>query len=196
MLASADWWALVRNVIGARPTALLRRTGLNPSELRRQSRLEIEAVVGERATSRLLAALELGARSLTEPLDRGVSLKDADAVERCLRAEVSDLEQEELHVIGVDTLNRMVIHSLVAKGRLNQLYAYPRDVFRPLVRAAAHASILVHNHPSGSCAPSESDATLTDRLAHAGSLVGIPLLDHIILGRGGRYSFAEAGRLP
>jgi DNA repair protein RadC len=145
---------------------------------------------------RLRATFELGRRALGKPLERGASIRSAEDVEVRLRSQLMALSQEELHVLGLDAQNRLVIHYVAAKGALNQVYATARDVFRPLVREAVHAAIVVHNHPSGSCDPSSADADLTRRLAQAGELVGIPLLDHVILSRKGRYSFAEDDKMP
>jgi DNA repair protein RadC len=129
-------------------------------------------------------------------VERGTPIQTAAQVEDCLRARLVDLEHEELHVLGLDTHNRVLTHFVAAVGTLNQVYACPRDVFRPLVREAAHRAIVVHNHPSGDSLPSEGDDELTARLAEAGELMGIDLLDHVVLARAGPFSFAEAGRLP
>jgi DNA repair protein RadC len=139
---------------------------------------------------RLKAALELGRRAVDEPLDRGDSLSSPRDVEARLRGRIVGLEREELHVLGVDNLNRLVTHFVAATGSINCVHVAPADVYRPLLREGAQAMILVHNHPSGACAPSPSDRALTARFRASGRELGLPLLDHIILARDGRYSFA------
>lgn len=150
----------------------------------------------ERDAVRLRAALELGRRAVDLPLQRGASMRCSTDVAMHLRARLASLEQEELHVLGVDTQNRLVVHAVAATGQLNLVYVRPADVFRPLVREAAAGAIVVHNHPSGDHAPSGSDVDLTHRLADVGRLTGIPLIDHVVLGREGHFSFAHHGLIP
>jgi DNA repair protein RadC len=103
---------------------------------------------------------------------------------------------ERFLVVGLDARNRPASRHLVAQGSLATCVVHPREVFAPLVRRRAAAAILVHNHPSGDPAPSPEDERLTERLASAGALLGIPVLDHLIVARHGYYSFRDAGRLP
>jgi len=72
---------------------------------------------------------------------------------------------------------------------------HPREVFVPLVRESAAAVIVAHNHPSGDPEPSTQDEELTDRLRRAGEVLGIPLLDHIVVGASTYVSLASRGRL-
>jgi DNA repair protein RadC len=101
------------------------------------------------------------------------------------------LEQEEFHVLGLDGRKRVVVHSIAAIGGCNVVYIDPRDVFRGLVRGAVDSAIVAHNHPSGSPEPSATDVDLTRRLADAGALLGIELVDHVVIGREGYFSFAQ-----
>jgi DNA repair protein RadC len=104
-------------------------------------------------------------------------------------------DQEELHVIGLDVRQRIVVEFTAAVGGVAEVQIDPRDVFRPLLQENAHAAIVVHNHPSGATSPSESDVELTHKLGAAGDVIGIKLLDHIIVARDGVYSFARHGRM-
>ena len=72
---------------------------------------------------------------------------------------------------------------------------HPREVFAPAVRDSTAALIFMHNHPSGDPAPSREDKDCTQRLSHAGQILGIRVLDHIVLGHNDYYSFADAGLL-
>ncbi len=151
--------------------------------------------LGEARARRLKAALELGRRTLAVPLQRGDSIKSARDVHARLRGHFAGLERAELHVFGLDTRNRLVTHFVPCVGAANLVYVEPRDVFRPLLRESAQAALVVHNHPSGDREPSDADADLTLRLADAGRLVGIALLDHVIVAADDYYSFAESCRL-
>ena len=72
---------------------------------------------------------------------------------------------------------------------------HPREVFRPAVVAGAAAILCVHNHPSGDPTPSCEDLRITQRLVETGKIVGIPVLDHVIIGRDSYFSFADEGIL-
>jgi DNA repair protein RadC len=83
----------------------------------------------------------------------------------------------------------------VAEGTSNSAIVEPRDVFREAVIGGASAIVAFHNHPSGDPSPSPEDVALTRRLAAAGVLMGIELVDHIILGEMQYWSFTEGGQL-
>jgi DNA repair protein RadC len=82
---------------------------------------------------------------------------------------------------------------MVSKGTLDAALVHPRDVFREAIRRNAAAVVLVHNHPSGDPEPSRDDLELTRRLHRAGALVGIEVLDHVIVAKGGYVSLRERG---
>jgi DNA repair protein RadC len=103
--------------------------------------------------------------------------------------------QERFLVVALDARNRPLSRHLVAVGTLASCVVHPREVFAPLLRRRAAAAILVHNHPSGDATPSPEDLDLTDRLTRAGQLLGIPVLDHLVIGREGYFSFRDAGRM-
>jgi DNA repair protein RadC len=85
-------------------------------------------------------------------------------------------------VIGIDIRNGLLDIVEVARGSLNAVEVHPREVFRPLVRMAAAGGVVVHNHPSGDPSPSDEDLSLTERLREAGDLLGVPVIDHIVIG--------------
>jgi DNA repair protein RadC len=140
---------------------------------------------------RIQAALELGRRSIEQPLDRGEPIRGAADVWLRLRGRLVPLEREELHVLGLDAHNRVRHHFVAALGTIHHVHVDPREVFRPLLREGAHAAIVVHNHPSGDPAPSDADADLTTRLAAAGEVVGVRLLDHVVVARAGFHAFSR-----
>jgi DNA repair protein RadC len=171
-----------RSLLEAMPLPRLLHAGVD--ELRR-------AGLDEVAAARLRAALELGRRAVDVPLARGAPITSPRDVVSRLRGRLAPLEHEELHVLGLDSANRLLVHAVAGTGAVNQVFATARDVFRPLVRESAAAFILVHNHPSGVREPSASDVELTARLAEAGALLGVPLFDHVIVARGTSFSFVE-----
>lgn len=94
-------------------------------------------------------------------------------------------------VLALDARNAVIDEIEVARGSLTDVEVHPREVFRPLIRQAAAAAVVAHNHPSGDPSPSASDVTFTRRLRRAGELLGIPILDHVIIGRDDYSSIAE-----
>src|SRR5690606_38247459 len=106
-----------------------------------------------------------------------------------------DLLHEEFHVLLLNTQNEVLRAMQVTRGTLDASLVHPREVFRAAISEAAASVILVHNHPSGDPTPSGEDRAVTRQLKGAGSVVGIAVLDHVIIGDGRYVSFAEAGLL-
>ncbi len=157
------------------------------------------AGIGPAKALQLVAAFGLGQRLARETLTRQ-KIDAPELVYGLLGAEMRALHKESLRVILLDTRYRLIRLEEVSLGSVNESIAHPRDVFRPAVVASAYAVIVVHNHPSGDPAPSQSDHSLTRRLAEAAELLQIKLLDHIIIGAPGEgrlpyFSFKEAGIL-
>ena len=100
---------------------------------------------------------------------------------------LEDAEQEEIHVILLNTKNKVITHKLLTVGILNSSQCHPREAFKWAIRYNAAAIILLHNHPSGDPDPSTNDIEVTTRIKSAGEIIGIQLLDHLILGTHGSY---------
>jgi len=99
-------------------------------------------------------------------------------------------------VLCCNTRHRLLAWHLLSRGTVNASLTHPRDVFKAAILANASGVILAHNHPSGDPTPSPDDRALTWRLREAGTLLGIDLVDHVIIGDGARYfSFSESGLL-
>lgn len=143
------------------------------------------AGIGECRAVRMVAAFELGRRAMfaKSVVER---LQAPEDVARLLMPRVSGSTQERFFVLGLDVRNQLVDMVEVARGALNEVAMYPREVFRPLIRMAAATAVIAHNHPSGDPTPSHEDLALTLRLRAVGDVVGIPVMDHIVIG-GSRY---------
>ncbi len=155
--------------------------------------------VGFAKAVQLVAAFGLGQRLARETLSKQ-KIDSPELVNELVGAEMRRLHKESLRVILLDTRYHLIRVEEVSIGSVNESIAHPRDVFRPAVIASAYAVIVVHNHPSGDSSPSQTDHSLTRRLAEAAELLQIKLLDHIIIGaptqdRAGYFSFKEAGVL-
>ena len=112
-----------------------------------------------------------------------------------LLADTAQLAQEAFTVITLNTKNRVIDRHLVTVGLANASLAHPREVFRPALLDGAAAVIISHNHPSGDPAPSAEDIKITRQLVEAGKILDVPVLDHVVIGRGERpfMSLREAG---
>lgn len=152
--------------------------------------------IGQASAAALCAAFELGRRLQQLSLPHATSVRSPEDVGAYVRAMLGPSPQEMFVILGLDARQRVRMVRTVAVGTLSQVDVHPREVFRPLVRAAMHSVIAVHNHPSGEPEPSSADIDLTHRLADVGRLVGIPLLDHLVVTRKDMVSLAALGVLP
>lgn len=150
---------------------------------------------GDSKACRIIAAIELGRRLASRPLPLGAKLSSSAEVVESLRPRLAGSEREHFIAIPLDARNRAIGELHIATGSLTACPVSPADVFRALLREAAAGVIVVHNHPSGEPSPSAEDLALTRRLDEAGELLGVPLIDHLIVGRGGYFSFVDAGLL-
>jgi len=155
--------------------------------------------IGPTKALELVAAFGLGQRLARETLSKQ-KLDSPELVSELVGPDMRRLRTESLRVILLDTRYRLLHIEEVSLGSLNESIAHPREIFRPALTYCAHAVIVVHNHPSGDASPSQTDHSLTRRLAEAAELLQIKLLDHIIIGAPsdtapGYFSFKEAGVL-
>jgi DNA repair protein RadC len=151
--------------------------------------------LGRAKATRLLAALELGARLVGEPQESAPAFHTAEDVARHLLARYAARATETFGVLALDARHRLRHETTISIGSLTSSIVHPREVFREAIAARAAALIVFHNHPSGDPEPSDEDIALTRRLASAGGVMGIELLDHIILGAGRFVSLKQRGIL-
>lgn len=155
--------------------------------------------VGSAKAGLLVAAFGIGKR-LAGARAKNQKLDSPEAIEALVGPEMRMLRKESLRVVLLDTRYHLVRVEQVSLGTINESIAHPRDVLRPALIYSAYAIVIVHNHPSGDASPSQTDHSLTRRLAEAAELLQIKLLDHIIIGAAtektpGYFSFKEAGVL-
>ena len=102
---------------------------------------------------------------------------------------------EHFLLVLLNSKNKVIAVKQISEGSVSSSIVHPREVFSPAVEFHAAAIIVGHNHPSGDPSPSSDDEILTEALAQAGKVLGIPLLDHLIIGDGNYYSFKSHGLL-
>jgi DNA repair protein RadC len=109
---------------------------------------------------------------------------------------LADRDREEFWLAALDQRHRIIATHQVSVGTLTASLVHPREVAKVLVLCSAAACVLIHSHPSGQPDPSAEDHAITERLSKVCELLGIAILDHVIVGVGRHYSFADAGQLP
>ena len=149
--------------------------------------------IGPAKAAQLKAAVEL-ARRLAQP-DGGARpiIDSAEAAAAILRPHLNDKRKEHVVALLLDNRHRLIRLSPVAVGSLSASLVHPRELFKEAIAASAAALIVAHNHPSGDPEPSDHDIELTARLAEAGRLIGIEVLDHLVLGAEGVVSLRSRG---
>jgi DNA repair protein RadC len=154
-------------------------------------RLQLEFGLSRSAAQRLAAAFALGRRVERASRAPRPSLRAPALVHEWLAPEVRGLERETFHALFLDGKHRLQSSSCISVGTLTCSLVHPREVFGPALREGAAALIVAHNHPSGDPEPSAEDVSVTRRLIEVGRLVGIPLVDHVVLGEGRWVSLRE-----
>jgi DNA repair protein RadC len=145
---------------------------------------------------RVQALFELARRFGAERLVPGATFRGARDVFNHFHMRLRDARQEHFFLVLLDSRRRFRGEVAVSQGTMDRALVHPRDVFGAAVREGASAVVIVHNHPSGDPSPSPEDINVTKRLAEAGTLVGIPLLDHVVIGEERYFSLAEQGLMP
>lgn len=151
--------------------------------------------VGQAKAVQLQAAFQLARRVTPFVAER--PLIDTPEKAFAVVQQEMQLEKTEVFYVLLRDARRTLMHKeLIAKGTLDQLVTHPREVFYSAIRHRAHSLIVAHNHPSGDPSPSIKDLEFTHLLRTSGQVIGIPLVDHLIIGREERfYSFRAQGLL-
>ncbi|MHC5034243.1 MAG: RadC family protein [Planctomycetota bacterium] len=151
--------------------------------------------IGPAKAAQIKAALAIARRYASQKMPAGTEITGSEQLFRYMREKLYGLKKEHFYALMLDTKHRIIREDRVAVGSLSESIVHPREVFKPAIRESAAKVIFAHNHPSGNPEPSPQDRRLTARLVEAGRLVGIPVLDHLIVGDETYYSFAEHGLL-
>ncbi len=156
-----------------------------------------DAIGGDtNAATRIAVVLELADRLAAARADVPMMLTASVHVAAFMTPKIGHLTHEELWVIALDGKNRVRGARMVAKGGMHGLTLQPRDVLRAALADGAAMMIVAHNHPGGDPTPSVDDMATTRKIADAGDVLGVPLVDHVIIAPPGRYtSFLDLGIL-
>ena len=151
--------------------------------------------IGSAHAARIIAALEMGRRTLMLAPGARQQMRNAQEAAAYLLPRYGSRGVEQFGVVLLDTKCRVLRAVVLAVGTLNSTAVQPREVFREAAMGGAAAIVVFHNHPSGDPEPSPEDVDLTRQLAAAGTIMGIDLLDHLVLGDVRYCSLKESGRL-
>jgi len=151
--------------------------------------------VGLAKASQIKAAFELGRRRDLEREGTKESITNPAILAQIIRKGIREKAKEHFKLVLLNTRNKILDISTISVGTLNASLVHPREVYKDALAHSASSIILAHNHPSDDPDPSDDDIALTRRLAEAGRLMGIEVLDHIIVTKKGYTSFKERGLL-
>ncbi len=143
--------------------------------------------IGPARRAVVLAAVELGRRLARCRMRRRNLLGRPDAVASYLSLRYAQEDQEVMGALYLDVRNRLIAEGDIFRGTLSRASVEPRTILKKGLLCSASGFILFHTHPSGDPSPSAEDLTFTRRMAEAGELLGVKLLDHMILGSAGRW---------
>lgn len=147
--------------------------------------------LGQAKAATVLAALEIGRRiASAKPLEK-IHLSCPQDVADFLMPRLRYAAKEQFVVILLNNKNKVIGTEVVSEGSLSSSIVHPREVFAPAILHHAAAIMVAHNHPSGDPKPSIEDEEVTRQLLRSGKVLGIPMIDHVIIGDGNYYSFLE-----
>ena len=151
--------------------------------------------VGPAKATTILAAIELGKRVFQSRPPEQTIVDDPAVAAAALSHDLMWQPQERFAVVLLDVKHRLLGTQVITIGTATETLAHPRDIFREVIRQGATRVIVAHNHPSGNLDPSAEDITLTRQLLSGAQVLGIPLLDHLILGNGDFCSLRQTTSL-
>ena len=149
--------------------------------------------IGEAKASVILSAIEFGKRVIKTD-NKKIRIYSSKDIFNMFRYDFIDVKQENLVIVLLDNSNNLILFKTLFIGTLNASLVHPREVFKEAIKNSAAKIILVHNHPSGNTTPSKKDIEFTNTIKELGVKLGIPLIDHLIIGYNNYYSIIDGKR--
>jgi DNA repair protein RadC len=197
-LSDAELMAIVLRTGTAKDTALglahniLRRfDGLRGIDEAALAELCGEKGMGPVKSATLKAAIELGKRVVQESVAPGEFIRSSSDIYQRFQHRFTNVNQEQFYLLCLNTKNAVVHERMISQGSLAGSLVHPREAFKEAIRHSAAGVAFVHNHPSGDPAPSGNDYEVTNRLRESSRILGIPLVDHIVIGQDRYFSFQD-----
>lgn len=141
--------------------------------------------LGPTKACEIIACFELGKRMLKDKKS-AILLSPKDVWERM--EDIRGSKKEHFVVFYLDSRNQEIKREIISIGTLNESLVHPREVFESAIKNNASAIIIAHNHPSGALEPSQTDIEITKKLIHAGKILDIKIIDHIIISKDSMFS--------
>lgn len=165
-----------------------------PTDLVDATEQELTSIkgIGKMKALQILSTLRL-AHTLTARETPILKIKSPEDVFKLVEPEFRHLKKEHFICIFLDTKNGIIGKETVSIGCLNASIVHPRELFRGAIKRSCASIICAHNHPSGNAEPSPEDIDITKRIAEAGAIIGIDVLDHIVIGNFNFVSMKERG---
>ena len=151
--------------------------------------------IGEAKAITIVAAMELGRRRKNSEIIRKPKIQSSKDLYNYIISDLQDLPHEEFWVVLLNRSNTIISKHQISSGGVSGTVADPKMIFKIALENLASSIILIHNHPSGNLKPSEADLRLTKKLKDSGTLLDVPVLDHLIITDSSYYSFADEGTL-
>jgi DNA repair protein RadC len=151
--------------------------------------------IGQAKAISIVAAIELGRRRRVEDAQQLIKVESSRVVFEVMQPIIGELPHEEFWILCLNNANNIVKKVMLSKGGINQTIVDQRLVFKVALEHESTGIVICHNHPSGQMKPSESDIKITQLLQNAGRIMQIPVIDHVIIGSHGYYSFGDEGDL-
>jgi DNA repair protein RadC len=173
---------------------------LNQYNLKQLSRINLTQLmkvhgIKEGKAAQISACFEIARRLESHKEEEKPKINSPEDVYRLIYPRLREEKKEMFIELCLDTKNQVIKEETISIGSLNANVVHPREVFKiALAESAAHI-IVAHNHPSGDPAPSREDIEITKKLVETGSIMGITVLDHVIIGDGRHFSMKEAGHI-
>lgn len=147
--------------------------------------------IGEVKALEILATIELGRRIFLSPQKELTTLENPKTIFLHMRNTFLDIKQEYFYALYFNTKRQLISKKLLFIGTVNESVVHPREVFKEAYRLSASYIICIHNHPSNDTTPSNADIAFTEQIIKTGQIQGIPVVDHLIIGKDNYYSFYE-----
>lgn len=151
--------------------------------------------IGKVKATQILCIGELAIRLSKAEAKKGLCFNTPSTIANYFKEKLRHLDHEEVYILFIDSKSQLIAEKCVSKGGINASAISSRELFIEALKTKATAIILLHNHPSGDPSPSNADIKFTNEVKESGKLIGIPLLDHIIIGNNTFVSFKESSIL-
>lgn len=151
--------------------------------------IKVKGIKKAKAT-KILASIEF-AKRIFEYKDEKVKFDDPKTIYSFMRYEVENLAHEEFFVLYLDKRLRLIKKMMLARGSVSKVGINNKDIFKNAFKLDSSYIVLIHNHPSGLCCPSEADDIVTNCVLEVSKQMGIYLIDHMIISGDGYYSYLE-----